>query len=613
MKRWMWGLCGSVLVFFCLTAWVAFAAYQHAGEADSPNFLSAYPDMKGTKLDNCALCHSGGQVVSGGKTVTYGSCQWCHYKYGLDASGDIDATLNQYGRDYRGYGRNEAALTAIEGLDSDGDGYTNIAEIVANAYPGDKNDDPSKVPAPAVVYTRPQLEAMPQHKQFLLMNVTKSSGGDSYVEYSGPTAEELLKRAGMLSTATGTRVYAPDGFSWTHPLLPPASPDPKNPQYYVMGTYPSSIFYYNTEADMKLNRVYGWCDYSAPSCAGRKNGDPIIVPDGLRLLLGIMRDGVYLTPGVLTIDNKLDGEGPFRVIPPQIKPGPPDQASTSKVQNVIWPFDSTADHNAGAATRSTTIIKVDPLPSGTTDINTLEAGWSYIDQAKLVLYGALAGSDSNGNGILDSEEGTDRTADIDQDGIPDFQDPDTATFHDAYGNGSVRMHTTKGDLANVAVQKIEDISPAQDTEPASFLFPYGAVKFDVAGLTPGEAVKVTLAFPKGTGCFAKYFQITSSGWEELPVELSGGNAITLTLTEGDSPADSDGVANGIISHLGVLAIPSSTPSEIVFSPAADTYVSSSNLSVWVNWKKVQEKLAKAWLSSGGSITAGKGSLTGEEP
>jgi len=604
MKRWRWVLCGGVFAFLCLTTWVAFAAYHHMGEADSPNVVSVYPDMKGTKLDNCALCHSGGQVVSGTKTVTYGSCQWCHYKYGLDASGDIDATLNQYGKDYRDYGRNEAALTAIEELDSDGDGYTNIVEIVANTYPGDNNDDPSKIPAPAVVYTRPQLEAMQQHKQFLHMNVTKSSGGDSYVQYSGVTMEELLRRAGIVSTATGIRVYAPDGFSYTHPLMPPANPDPKNVQYYVIGSYPSGTYYYSTEADMKLNPSYGWCDYSAPSCPGRKDGDPIIVEGGLRLLLGIMRDGVYLTPGVLNPDNKLDGEGPFRVIPPQVKPGPPDQASTSKIQNVIWPFDPNADHNAGAATRSTTIIKVDPLPLGTTDINTLEAGWSYIDQAKLVIYGAVVGSDSNGNGILDSEEGTDRTMDMDQDGVPDFEDPDTATFHDAYGNGKIRIHTAKGDLANVAVQKIEDIPIGQDTKPASFLFPYGAVKFDVAGLTPGEAVKVTLAFPEGTGCFAKYFQITSSGWEELPVQLSGGNAVTVTLTEGDSHVDSDRVANGIISHLGVLAVPSSTPSEIAFSPEADTFVGSSNLSVWVNWKKVQEKFANFGHSSGLAVERG---------
>jgi hypothetical protein len=70
-------------------------------------------------------------------------------------------------------------------------------------------------------------------------------------------------------------------------------------------------------------------------------------------------------------------------------PGPPDQASTSKRQDVIWPYNSDYDHNAGASTRSTTIIKVAPLPPGTTDIDLLEAGWNYIDENKIVIYGAL--------------------------------------------------------------------------------------------------------------------------------------------------------------------------------------------------------------------------------
>jgi hypothetical protein len=191
----------------------------------------------------------------------------------------------------------------------------------------------------------------------------------------------------MLSSATDIIVYSPDGFSWTHPLLPPVSQDPLNLQYFVIGPYPKGTFYYNEQADMSLNPLYGWCDYSAPSCAGRKNGDPI--PDDVRLLLGIKRDGVYLTTGVLDSTNKLNGEGPFRVIPPQVIPGPPDQSSTSSYQNVIWPYSKSNDHNAGASTRSTTIIKVDPLPLGTTDIDLLEAGWNYIDENKIVIYGAI--------------------------------------------------------------------------------------------------------------------------------------------------------------------------------------------------------------------------------
>ncbi|MGA1840710.1 MAG: hypothetical protein ACMUIU_08810 [bacterium] len=47
------------------------------------------------------------------------------------------------------------------------------------------------------------------------------------------------------------------------------------------------------------------------------------------------------------------------------------------------------DHNAGAATRTVTIIKILPLPEGTTDIDVLEAGWGYVDQEKIIIYGAI--------------------------------------------------------------------------------------------------------------------------------------------------------------------------------------------------------------------------------
>jgi hypothetical protein len=60
---------------------------------------------------------------------------------------------------------------------------------------------------------------------------------------------------------------------------------------------------------------------------------------GVGFLIGILiffgRNGEYLTPGELNMENKLDGEGPFRVVPPQKVPGPPDQASNSDVQVVI--------------------------------------------------------------------------------------------------------------------------------------------------------------------------------------------------------------------------------------------------------------------------------------
>lgn len=373
-----WLVFGLVLA----AAGLSFGAYHHMGEVDSGYFLAVYPDKAATKLDSCNLCHSGGSYVnSQGKTVTLGSCQWCHYKYGYDASGDIQETLNGYGRDYSTHGSSEAAVEAIRNLDSDGDGYSNQVEIAAVRYPGDPNDDPTKVAAPYRVYSIEQLQAMPQHEQFLLMNAHKST--DDYTEYRGVVMTELLQNAGMLPSATSIMVYAPDGWAQFHPLF--SDPDPLF--YHVDGPYPQATYFYSEEADIALNPA-GWCNYSSPACAGRANGDVIFNEGGLKMILAVERDGQYLDPGVLTPANKLDGEGPFRVVPPQKVPGPPDQRSTGN-PNVVWPFDNNADHNAGFSTRSTTIIKVEPLPQGTTDIETMEAGWNYIDDKKLIVYGAI--------------------------------------------------------------------------------------------------------------------------------------------------------------------------------------------------------------------------------
>lgn len=73
-----------------------------------------YPDISATRLDDCALCHSSG------------------------------SSLNPYGQSYRDNGRNLAAFGLIEAVDSDGDGYTNLAEITALTFPGDAGDYPAQ-------------------------------------------------------------------------------------------------------------------------------------------------------------------------------------------------------------------------------------------------------------------------------------------------------------------------------------------------------------------------------------------------------------------------------------------------------------------------------------
>ncbi len=397
-RTWSAGTAALVLMAACtlvsLSVGQSFSAYHHMGEIDSGNFLAVYPEKAGTKLDSCNLCHSGGSYVDDNtkKTVTLGSCQWCHYKteYGKKSTPEnLEATLNLYGLHYRLAGRSATAVQNIAGQDSDGDGYTNADEVAAVRYPGDPADDPTKVPAPYRVFTREQLLQMPQHRQFQLMNASKSD--DFYALYSGVTLESLLDDL-LLESATGATAYAPDGFSQYHPLYPDSAPA----LYHVFGDYPSAEYYYNSAADMAKNPSTGWCRYDAPSAAGRSNGDPITNADGLKLLLAIKRDGQNLTTGVLTLQNKLDGEGPFRVVPPQKLPGQPDQRSTVKDWTGVWPYNVNADHNAGFSTRSTTIIKVEPLPEGTTDINVMEAGWPYVDEANRRVWRHRSGAEHPG-------------------------------------------------------------------------------------------------------------------------------------------------------------------------------------------------------------------------
>jgi len=78
-----------------------------------------YPHITGSAIDRCALCH-----VS-----------------------QSDLGLDPYGRDYH---EHQGDFAAIEALDSDGDGFTNLQEILALTFPGkaDSRPDPTATDLP---------------------------------------------------------------------------------------------------------------------------------------------------------------------------------------------------------------------------------------------------------------------------------------------------------------------------------------------------------------------------------------------------------------------------------------------------------------------------------
>ncbi|MBM4309603.1 MAG: carboxypeptidase regulatory-like domain-containing protein [Deltaproteobacteria bacterium] len=381
---------------FALFSGTAFGAYHHMDEQDAPKFLKAYPDKAGTKLDDCASCHKGNTYTTkSGAVVTESACQYCHKEYGYDGSGDIAKTLNPFGADYNTAGRNVAALEAIEGLDSDNDTYSNITEINAIRYPGDKLDTPAKVPAPHIILSLDELESMfTPHEQFMLMNTSRGgeSGFDYYVTYTGFIMQELLAGMGWTAASSGITVTAPDGYSYTYARTSTGT------NYPIEGTYPQAQYFYDATADEANG---GWVDYSAPGCAGRNNGDIIAVPGGLKLLLAHKANGAYLDIAYQDDANKLVGEGPFRAVPPQWRPGYPDRQATSATPGAEpWPYDKNevyTDHNAGFSARGVAAIRVDPLPEGTTEYDwrnsQTDAGWGLLNDQKIVIYGNLR----NGN------------------------------------------------------------------------------------------------------------------------------------------------------------------------------------------------------------------------
>lgn len=79
-----------------------------------PAFEATYPGAVGSRIDSCTVCHN---------------VQGSEYK------------LNSYARQWK----EDENFTAINNLDADGDGYTNLEEIEAHTFPGNASDNPSTV------------------------------------------------------------------------------------------------------------------------------------------------------------------------------------------------------------------------------------------------------------------------------------------------------------------------------------------------------------------------------------------------------------------------------------------------------------------------------------
>ncbi len=381
-------------------ATVSSRAYKgHENEGDTTTFVSAYPKTVGTRLDDCQTCHKGGTFTvtqtnpdstSTTSTVTKLHCDFCHLIQHPDTTPSMsynppqptsgEETLNAFGLAYKAAGRTKQALLDLDGQDSDGDGFGNGAEVAEGRYPGDPSSKPGQPFAPQKILDLEQIRAMPSHSEFLLANSTKQQF-DDYATYKGVKIRDLLNslKPGLADdpNVTGITVFAPDGFTKSRPVAK------------INAKYPNGRFYAGLDT-ASLGTTCGFVNYPSPLPAGVVDGGEI--PGEQWLTLAYERDDAALDPSNLDpTSGKINGEGPYRFIVPQLTPAKPDRGSQYKGEP--WGsqcsdnFVSTADHNAGEMARGVIALRIDPMPSGFEEFDARNGGWAYIDRAEVIVYG----------------------------------------------------------------------------------------------------------------------------------------------------------------------------------------------------------------------------------
>jgi len=351
-------------------------AYKgHENDVDANNLVSIYPSIIGTRLDDCHTCHAGEMEEA---KVVSNACDNCHslMLHGEEVgSHTFKDTLNQFGLDYLNAGRNKEALKNIKDKDSDGDGFSNDEEMLAQRYPGSSLSKPGQDTAPLRTVSLDELKAMPSHEQFMLANTTKQQF-DDYVTYKGVKIKDMFAILGIdLTKTTGITVIAPDGYMKSIPIE------------QVDKVFPQPIFYSGLDVDT-LGPDCGFVLYPEKMPEGLSNGNPI---DGEHwLMLAYERDGMSLESSYLdTASGKIEGEGPLRIVVPQTQPGKPDRGLKYSPSGCDdgYDFNENADHNAGDMVRGVIAIRIDPMPAGVEEFDYMNGGWAYIDANQLIIYG----------------------------------------------------------------------------------------------------------------------------------------------------------------------------------------------------------------------------------
>jgi VCBS repeat-containing protein len=470
------------IVFFFLLACVAFALWAPNAEAVSgyfSSFQSTYPNSPLSAVSsNCSICHT------------------------------AVPTRNSYGT---AYGNNGHNFAAIETQDSDGDGFTNIAEINAGTYPGNS----SSVPAAT--------------------NTAPVAANDSYSVAAGSTLT-VGAAAGVLANDTDAQGTALTAAVVTAPATGTFSLASNGSFTYTPTISSGSVTFTYRASDGSLNS--NTATVTITVTAAGVTGEVTVMP----------AEGAVDVPVNTVVTATLTGAGSitttFNAQTFTLRVNGPEPPESSCVDDGIMKgaISYNASNTAGTFTPAC------PLTNGTAYTATIASSTGGLSAAKTWEFTTIAAS-----------------PDTDEDGVPDNEDDHPGnrgrgTPPSSRGHGKFLVDVTDTAGASLAfaegmAETNASLNPAG--MPAGYEFPDGLVSYQVIGVAPGGTATVKITFPSGIPAGSKVYKVGTAGFQEFAGATIQGNTVTLTLTDGGA-GDRDGLVNGIIVDPIGVAVPTAT-------------------------------------------------------
>ena len=177
MKKKVW----IILLAVVITAGFSSGAFALSSYLNALRTKYATPTNPLGQLDSCNTCHPGGNTGS----------------------------LNQFAQDFASASHTFSA--ALEAKDSDGDGFTNLAEITARTFPGDATSYPAATTdttAPVVSFTMPATAS--SLTVAIMLSATDAVGVTGYMVKENTTAPTAAT-AGWVASAPASYTFASAG------------------------------------------------------------------------------------------------------------------------------------------------------------------------------------------------------------------------------------------------------------------------------------------------------------------------------------------------------------------------------------------------------------------